>query len=115
MLGLPVGDVSSTFEARKGDSKGGFSRIIVEKPFRNDLESARKLNTVLSRYFREDQVFRIDHYLGKETVHNIMVLRFGNGIFEPIWNNRYVDHVQITVAEREGIGTRGNYYERSGA
>ncbi len=101
--------------AGEDDSMRSFSRIIIEKPFGNNLESARKLNLVLNRYFRENQIFRIDHYLGKETVQNIMVLRFGNGIFEPLWNNRYVDHVQITVAEKEGIGTRGNYYERSGA
>ncbi len=99
----------------EGESKKFFSRIIVEKPFGNDLDSAKRLNSILNRYFKESQIFRIDHYLGKETVQNIMVLRFGNGIFEPIWNNRYVDHVQITVAEKEGIGTRGNYYDKSGA
>lgn len=93
----------------------GYSRIIVEKPFGRDLQSAMDLNELLQRYFDESQIYRIDHYLGKETVQNLMMLRFGNGIFEPVWNNRYVDHVQITVAESAGVGTRGNYYERSGA
>ena len=94
---------------------GGWTRLIIEKPFGHDLECARALNQHLHNYFAEDQVFRIDHYLGKETVQNIFVLRFGNGIFEPIWNRNYVDHVQITVAETLGIGERGGYYDRSGA
>ena len=93
---------------------GGFTRIIVEKPFGRDLATARGLNDELSAFFTEDQIFRIDHYLGKETVQNLMVLRFGNGIFEPIWNSSYIDHIQITVAEKIGIGTRGNYYESTG-
>ncbi len=93
----------------------GFSRIIVEKPFGRDLQSAHELNRVLSRHFDEQQIYRIDHYLGKETVQNIMVFRFGNGIYEPVWNNRFIDNIQITVAETEGVGTRGNYYEKSGA
>lgn len=97
------------------DEGEGYTRIIVEKPFGRDLDSARNLNEVLLRHFEEQQVYRIDHYLGKETVQNLLMLRFGNGIFEPIWNNRYVDHVQITVAESAGVGTRGNYYEKSGA
>lgn len=92
-----------------------FTRIVVEKPFGRDLESARGLNQLLAESFREEQIYRIDHYLGKETVQNIMLLRFGNGIFEPLWNNRYVDHVQITVAERLGTEGRGNYYNSSGA
>jgi glucose-6-phosphate 1-dehydrogenase len=90
-------------------------RIIVEKPFGRDLESARELNQQLSQVFREDQVYRIDHYLGKETVQNILVFRFANGIFEPIWNRRYVDHVQITVSESIGVEGRGKYYDESGA
>jgi glucose-6-phosphate 1-dehydrogenase len=94
---------------------GGWTRLIIEKPFGHDLESAHTLNQHLHKNFAEDQVFRIDHYLGKETVQNIFVLRFGNGIFEPIWNRNYVDHVQITVAETLGIGERGGYYDRSGA
>lgn len=92
----------------------GWTRIIIEKPFGHDLESARTLNQHLHRWFREDQIYRIDHYLGKETVQNILVFRFANGIFEPIWDRRYVDHVQITVAETIGIGNRGSYYERAG-
>ena len=95
--------------------EGGYARIIVEKPFGRDARSARELNALLLTHFDERQVYRIDHYLGKETVQNLMMLRFGNGIFEPVWNNHYVDHVQITVAESSGVGTRGNYYERSGA
>ncbi len=89
-------------------------RMIIEKPFGHDLESARALNEHIHKYFREDQIYRIDHYLGKETVQNILVFRFSNGIFEPIWNRRYVDHVQITVSEAVGIEGRGGYYEKSG-
>ncbi len=92
-----------------------WSRVIVEKPFGEDLQSALRLNKLLHRVFDEDDVYRIDHYLGKETVQNILVFRFANGIFEPIWNRRYVDHVQITVAESIGIGRRGGYYEETGA
>jgi len=92
-----------------------FSRIIVEKPIGHDLESARRINDALAQAFDEQQVFRIDHYLGKETVQNILVMRFGNAIFEPLWNQKYVDHVQITVAEEEGVGTRARYYEEAGA
>lgn len=95
--------------ARKG------ARIVVEKPFGNDLESARALNSVLSDAFSEAQIYRIDHYLGKETVQNLMALRFGNILFEPLWNSRFVDHVQITVAEEVGIEGRGGYYDDSGA
>ncbi|HVY60768.1 MAG TPA: glucose-6-phosphate dehydrogenase, partial [Planctomycetota bacterium] len=94
---------------------GRFRRIIVEKPFGTDLESARKLNAEIARTLGERQVYRIDHYLGKETVQNILVLRFGNGIFEPIWNRNYVNHVQITVAETLGVEGRGGYYEEAGA
>jgi glucose-6-phosphate 1-dehydrogenase len=90
-------------------------RIVIEKPFGHDLESARTLNQHLHNLFREDQIYRIDHYLGKETVQNILVFRFGNGIFEPIWNRTYIDHVQITVAEALGIEDRGGYYDKSGA
>ena len=95
--------------------EGGWSRIIVEKPFGRDLRSARKLNETLRGVFKEDQIYRIDHYLGKETVQNLMVFRFANGIFEPIWNRRYVDHVQISVAEQLGVEGRGAYYEEAGA
>lgn len=93
----------------------GWTRIVVEKPFGRDLESARSLNLALAEWFHEDQVFRIDHYLGKETVQNILVFRLVNAIFEPLWNSRYVDHVQITVAEELGIEQRASYYEEAGA
>ena len=89
--------------------------ILIEKPFGHDLESAIALNEEVQQAFEERQIFRIDHYLGKETVQNLEVWRFANGIFEPIWNNRYVDHVQITVAEDLGVGHRGGYYDKSGA
>ncbi len=92
-----------------------WSRVIVEKPFGTDLESARNLNRRTLEVFREDQVYRIDHYLGKETVQNILVMRFANGIFEPLWNRRYIDHVQITVAESIGMEGRGAYYDATGA
>src|SRR5579872_1083721 len=91
-----------------------FVRIIVEKPFGHDLATAKTLNAELLRYLGEDQIYRIDHYLGKETVQNILVLRFANTIFEPIWNRRYVDSVQITVAESLGLEGRGNFYEETG-
>ena len=94
---------------------GGWHRLVVEKPFANDLASAKELNATLSLAFSEDQIFRIDHYLGKETVQNLLVFRFANAIFEPIWNRRYVDHVQITVAEDIGIEGRGAFYEQTGA
>ncbi len=91
------------------------TRIVVEKPFGHDLASAKEMNCLLSKYFEEDQVFRIDHYLGKETVQNILALRFANALFEPIWNRNYIDHVQITAAETVGVEGRGGYYETSGA
>lgn len=102
----------SGMSAETGDA---FSRLVIEKPFGRDLESARELNAEIQARFREDQIYRIDHYLGKETVQNIMALRFSNGIFEPLWNQNYVDHVQITVAEDIGVGTRGAFYEEAGA
>ena len=97
------------------EENGGYARLVVEKPFGRDLESARELNGDIRRYFEERQIYRIDHYLGKDTVQNILALRFSNGIFEPIWNQHYVDHVQITVAEDIGVGTRGAFYEEAGA
>ncbi len=96
-------------------SPNGWVRIIVEKPFGRDLESAKKLNQQVLGVFREDQVYRIDHYLGKDTVQNLLVLRFGNGIFEPLWNRNYVDHVQITAGETLGVERRGGFYEGTGA
>ncbi len=93
----------------------GWSRIVVEKPFGHDLESAKKLNTEIGAVFKEDQVYRIDHYLGKDTVQNILVFRFGNSMFEPIWNRNYVDYVEITAAESLGVGSRAGYYEEAGA
>ncbi len=94
---------------------GGDARIVVEKPFGHDLKSARALNRSLARHFDERRIYRIDHYLGKETVQNLMALRFGNALFEPLWNAHHVDHVQITVAESVGVGGRGPYYDRIGA
>jgi glucose-6-phosphate 1-dehydrogenase len=91
------------------------TRIVVEKPFGRDLETARALNTSLAAHFEECQIYRIDHYLGKETVQNLMAIRFGNMLFEPLWNSQYVDHIQITVVETVGVQGRGEYYDRSGA
>jgi glucose-6-phosphate 1-dehydrogenase len=96
---------------QNGDS---WQRVIVEKPFGHDLDSARALSAELAAVLREDQIYRIDHYLGKETVQNILVFRFANGLFEPIWNRTYVDHVQLMVAETVGVEDRGNYYETAG-
>ena len=91
------------------------SAVVIEKPFGHDLDSARELNHQVNAVFHENQVFRIDHYLGKETVQNILVFRFANGIFEPIWNRNYIDHVQITAAETLGVEGRGPFYEKAGA
>lgn len=94
---------------------GGFVRIVAEKPFGRDLQTASELNNCLSKWFTEEQIYRIDHYLGKETVQNILMFRFANSIFEPIWNRNYIDHIQITIAESLGIEGRGSYYDKSGA
>jgi glucose-6-phosphate 1-dehydrogenase len=97
------------------EEEGRWRRVIIEKPFGHDLESAQALNRRIREVLDERQIYRIDHYLGKETVQNIMAFRFANGIFEPIWNRRYIDHVQITVAETVGVEGRGSYYEEAGA
>ena len=96
------------------DESNGKRRVVIEKPFGTDLATAEHLNTAVHRVFREDQIYRIDHYLGKETVQNIMVMRFGNSIFEPLWNRNYIDHVQITCAEAVTVGRRGDYYDKAG-
>jgi len=97
------------------EDNGAWKRVVVEKPFGRDLDSAKALNAEIKQVLEEKQIYRIDHYLGKETVQNIMIFRFGNGIFEPIWNRRYIDHVQITAAETVGVELRGGYYETAGA
>jgi glucose-6-phosphate 1-dehydrogenase len=97
------------------DESDGFKRIIIEKPFGTDLNSAKGLNKDLLKFFNESQLYRIDHYLGKETVQNLMVLRFANSLWEPLWNHKYIDHVQITSAEKLGVEKRGGYYDDSGA
>ncbi len=121
-LAIPPTSFAAACEGLQGaglvhppDGTTPFSRVIVEKPIGRDLDSARQINATIGSVFDESQVFRIDHYLGKETVQNLLVLRFANSIFEPIWNHKYVDHVQITVSEAEGVGTRATYYEESGA
>ncbi len=105
-----LGDAGLTCE-----ESGKWRRVVIEKPFGHDLESARQLNHDIREVIEETQIYRIDHYLGKETVQNILAFRFANGIFEPIWNRRYIDHVQITVAETVGVESRGAYYEEAGA
>ncbi len=104
-----------TVGCNKAKTKDTFVRLVVEKPFGVDLESAKSLDHDLHKAFSEDQIFRIDHYMGKETVQNVLALRFANAIFEPIWNRRYVDHIQITVAETLGVEHRGAFYETAGA
>ncbi len=116
-LAVPPGAIATLVEeigSRRGDRQG-WTRLIVEKPFGTDRASARRLNDELHRYFDENEIFRIDHYLGKETVQNMLALRFANGIFEPIWNRQFVDHVEITVAESIGIEGRASFYESAGA
>ena len=107
--------VANLGAAGLADPEGAWSRIVIEKPFGHDLDSGHALNDAVMKSFDESQVYRIDHYLGKDTVRNLLVFRFANGIFEPVWNRRYVDHVQITVAEDLGVGTRGAFYEEAGA
>src|SRR5581483_45488 len=112
LFGLVVERLSNAGLTKETD---GWRRVIIEKPFGYDLASARALNAELTKGLRESQIYRIDHYLGKETVQNILAFRFANGIFEPIWNRRYVDHVQMTVAESVGVERRGAYYDKAGA
>ena len=100
--------------AKLANCPRGWTRIVIEKPYGHDLQSAKELDEIVHGVFAEDQVYRIDHYLGKETVQNILVFRFANGIFEPLWNRRYIDSVQITVAETVGVGSRAGYYEDAG-
>jgi glucose-6-phosphate 1-dehydrogenase len=107
--------VTNLGKAGLAEEKGGWTRIIIEKPFGHDLRSAQELNRLVNSVFREEQVYRIDHYLGKETVQNVLALRFANGIFEPLWNRNHVAEVQCTVAETVGVEGRGGYYEESGA
>jgi glucose-6-phosphate 1-dehydrogenase len=96
------------------EDHGGFRRLVVEKPFGHDLETAQNINQHLHQHFREKQIYRIDHYLGKDTVQNILVFRLANSMFEPLWNRRYIDHVQLTVAEKVPVGKRAGYYDTSG-
>jgi len=109
----PIIDQIGRFKMAKPEQ--GWARIVLEKPFGRDLNSAKELNGKLSALFDEEQVYRVDHFLGKDTVQNIMMFRFSNGIFEPLWNRRYVDHIQITAAESIGVGSRAGYYEEAGA
>ena len=106
--------VANLGAAGMADESNGKRRIVIEKPFGTDLETSQRLNKSLHAVFREDQIYRIDHYLGKESVQNMFVLRFANSIFEPIWNRNYIDHVQITVAEEVTVGNRAGYYDTSG-
>jgi glucose-6-phosphate 1-dehydrogenase len=106
--------IENLTDCRKENEKKEWLRIVVEKPFGTNLESAQELERSLHTCFNEKQIYRIDHYLGKETVQNILVFRFANGIFEPLWNKQYVDHIQITVAETVGVGTRAGYFEKTG-
>ena len=107
--------IDALADAGLNHNEGGWTRIILEKPFGHDLKSARELNEVVGKVFDEKDVYRIDHYLGKETVQNILVFRFGNSLFEPIWNRNYIDHVEITAAETVGVEGRASFYEETGA
>src|SRR5579872_850498 len=106
--------VSSKLSEGCGQGSSKWTRIAIEKPFGKDMESAKLLDEKLAKNFEEKQIFRVDHYLGKETVQNLLVFRFANGIFDPIWNREYIDHVQITWSEKKGIGMRGNFFDGVG-
>jgi glucose-6-phosphate 1-dehydrogenase len=109
------GDIASRLgEAGMNREDGGWKRLVIEKPFGRDLASCRALNQTIRSHFREDQIYRIDHYLGKDTVQNLLVFRFANTLFEPLWNHQYIDHVQISVAETVPVGRRGDYYDKAG-
>ena len=109
------GTISKHIKSEKIMTENGFSRLVIEKPFGTDFETAQQLNSEIAAVFNEDQIFRIDHYLGKEMIQNISAVRFGNNIFESLWNHRYIDNVQITLAEDLGVEERGGYYDQSGA
>src|SRR5262249_40603997 len=111
LVAASVSHLNSAGMIEENEDAASFTRVIVEKPIGRDLESAKHVNSSLAEAFQENQIYRIDHYLGKETVQNLLVLRFANSILEPLWNQKYIDHVQITVAEEEGVGTRIGYFE----
>ncbi len=111
----PVCEILGEHELNISNNENGWRRVIIEKPFGTSLETAQELNTRIQTIWKENQIYRIDHYLGKETVQNLLVTRFANGIFEPLWNNRYIESVEITSSESIGIGNRGGYYDHSGA
>lgn len=113
-IGPIVANLSGAGLVNSGERDGGRAVVVIEKPFGRDLSSARHLNSELLRYLREDQIYRIDHYLGKETVQNILVLRFANALFEPLWNNKYVEQIQISVCEQVGVGSRAGYFDQAG-
>lgn len=115
LFGAIIGNLKQNGLAKNQASSKAYGRIMFEKPFGSDLSSALKLNKTITKVFHEKQVYRIDHYMAKELVQNLLVLRFANSIFEPLWNKKYIDHVQITVAETIGVGSRANYYENAGA
>src|SRR5437588_1611988 len=109
-----LGGAGLARQQRNNGDEESWTRIVIEKPFGRDLASAQKLNRELGRVFRENQIYRIDHYLGKETVQNLLAFRFSNGIFEPLWNKNQIDHIQVTVTETVGVEGRGGYYDRTG-
>jgi glucose-6-phosphate 1-dehydrogenase len=115
LFGTVVAELGKAKLTEQGTAHRRWRRVVIEKPFGHSLDSARALNTAIQRTLREDQIFRIDHFLGKEAVQSIMAFRFANGLFEPIWNRDRIDHVQITVAETVGVETRGKFYEATGA